>query len=132
MRLSQDTPCRFARLLFTVIMAYAWAGGAHNAAAQAPDAAGGPAPAATRTPEERAAAAQQLRNSLRAIEEADRDLPRDSFEVAAVVKSVGSDPAKLFEWVRDQTVWVPYRGSLRGDVGVLMDRLGNSLDRSVL
>ena len=39
---------------------------------------------------------------------------------------------KLFEWVRGSPYWVPYRGSLRGPTGVLMDRLGSSLDRSLL
>ena len=130
MRLSHDLPCRFARLVFTFTVAYAWAGGADLTRGQVPAPATAQPPA--RTAEQRAAAAQQLRNSLRAIEAADRDMPRDTFEVAAVVKAVGNDPGKLFEWVRDNTTWVPYRGSLRGDVGVLMDRLGNSLDRSLL
>jgi hypothetical protein len=34
--------------------------------------------------------------------------------------------------VRENTFWVPYRGLLRGSAGVLMDRLGNSLDRAAL
>jgi rhodanese-related sulfurtransferase len=34
--------------------------------------------------------------------------------------------------VHDQTRLVPYRGALRGAVGVLMDRQGNSLDRALL
>ena len=42
------------------------------------------------------------------------------------------DPQKLLEWIRQETTWVPYHGSLRGASGVLMDRLGNSLDRSLL
>ena len=58
--------------------------------------------------------------------------PRDTFDPKAIVEKVGNDPAKLFEWVRDNTYWVPYRGSLRGPIGVLMDRLGNSLDRALL
>ena len=37
-----------------------------------------------------------------------------------------------FEWVRDHTRPVPYRGVLRGANGVLQDRQGNSLDRSLL
>ena len=59
-------------------------------------------------------------------------LPRATFDVAAVVERVGREPSALFEWVRDRTYWVPYEGSLRGPTGVLMDRLGNSLDRSLL
>jgi hypothetical protein len=49
-----------------------------------------------------------------------------------VVEQLGRDPQVLFEWVRDNTWWIPYRGVLRGPAGVLMDRLGNSLDRSLL
>src|SRR4029079_4628387 len=49
-----------------------------------------------------------------------------------VVKRVGKDPAKLFAWVQGYSNWIPYRGVLRGPVGVLMDGRGNSLDRSLL
>jgi hypothetical protein len=59
-------------------------------------------------------------------------LPRESFDVDAVRSAVGTDPQALFAWVRDQTSWVPYRGTLRGATGVLMDRFGNSLDRALL
>ncbi len=41
-------------------------------------------------------------------------------------------PQAAFEWVRDQTRPVPYEGVLRNSVGVLQDRQGNSLDRSLL
>jgi hypothetical protein len=121
MRLSHDLPCRLARLLLAITLALIWAG-ADRVHAQAPAASAASGPTTARqTPEQRAAAAQQLRNSLRAIEQADRDLPGDSFDVAAVVKSVGYDPAKLIEGVRDQTEWGPNRGSQRGEVGGLMD-----------
>ena len=43
-----------------------------------------------------------------------------------------TDPQKMLDWVRDNTRLVPYEGSLRGALGVLMDRNGNSLDRSIL
>ncbi len=51
---------------------------------------------------------------------------------AAIIEQVGRDADSLFRWVRDQTNLLPYRGALRGPVGVLMDRGGNSLDRSLL
>ena len=73
-----------------------------------------------------------LDNGLRAIEDGDRESPRDRWDSAYVVEQVGKDPQALFAWVRDHTVWIPYRGVLRGDVGVLMDRRGNSLDRAIL
>ena len=40
--------------------------------------------------------------------------PRDTFDPQVIVDNVGKDPAKLFEWVRDNTYLVPYRGALRG------------------
>ena len=63
---------------------------------------------------------------------AEKEIPRDTFDPQAIIDKVGKDPNKLFEWVRDNTYWVPYRGMLRGHVGVLMDRVGSSLDRSLL
>lgn len=41
-------------------------------------------------------------------------------------------PEKLFEWVRDNTYFIPYKGLLRGAHGVLIDKKGNSLDRAIL
>jgi hypothetical protein len=67
-----------------------------------------------------------------AIAAAHRAVPRDAWDPAAVVAAVGKDRARLFGWVRDRTALVPYRGSLRGPVGVMMDRVGNSLDRALL
>jgi hypothetical protein len=66
------------------------------------------------------------------IEAMAKDIPRDTFDPLAIIRVVGKDRAALVEWVRNQTYWVPYRGALRGSTGVLMDRLGNSLDRSLL
>jgi hypothetical protein len=69
---------------------------------------------------------------LLALKSAVEEIPSDSFDPRALVASAGTDPSRLFEWVRDNTYWVPYRGALRGPVGVVMDRLGNSLDRALL
>lgn len=66
------------------------------------------------------------------LEAAAKDIPRDTFDPTAVVTAVGKDRAALLAWVTNQTYWVPYRGALRGPAGVLMDRLGSSLDRSLL
>lgn len=59
-------------------------------------------------------------------------LPRTEFEPAALAASLGKDPQKHFEWVRDRTWWAPYRGLLRGSRGVMLDRVGSNLDRAVL
>jgi hypothetical protein len=73
-----------------------------------------------------------LEGGLRAIEDAERDSPRDLWDPHDVVERAGRNDAVLFAWVRENTFWVPYHGLLRGAVGVLMDRLGNGLDRAVL
>jgi hypothetical protein len=78
------------------------------------------------------AIAGKLERGLEALAEEAQNIPRDTFDPQAIVAQVGTDPQKLFEWVRDRTYWAPYRGSLRGPIGVLMDRSGNSLDRSLL
>jgi hypothetical protein len=77
-------------------------------------------------------AADRLDRLFQSLEVAQREVPRDTFDPDFIVKKVGTDHKALFEWVRDNTTWVPYRGVLRGPVGVLMDRLGNGLDRSLL
>lgn len=74
----------------------------------------------------------RMEQALAEMEAADRALARESFDLRAVAANVGSNQAKLLEWVRDNTTLVPYRGVLRGSTGVLMDRLGNSLDRALL
>lgn len=66
------------------------------------------------------------------LEDEEQNMPENTFDCQAVIQDVGSDPLRLFEWVRDNTFWVPYQGSLRGATGVLMDRLGSSLDRALL
>ena len=74
----------------------------------------------------------QFQQLLSAMRKLDAAIPKDQFDPDAVVKEVGQDPTALFQWVRDATTWVPYRGVLRGPVGVLLDRSGNDLDRALL
>jgi hypothetical protein len=73
-----------------------------------------------------------LTNSLRAVADGDREMSRDRWDPGYVASHLGSNPDRIFQWVQRRTFWIPYLGMLRGPVGVLMDRLGNSLDRSVL
>lgn len=84
---------------------------------------------APRNPADRVA---MLDNSLRAFEDAEKEAPRDRWDPDYIVAQLGKDPQTLFDWVRTNTTWIPYRGELRGPVGVLMDREGNSLDRALL
>lgn len=67
------------------------------------------------------------------LEQAVAEMPKDSFDTEAALARIGTtDPAAIFEWVRDNTGFVAYRGALKGASGVLMDRQGNSLDRALL
>jgi hypothetical protein len=59
-------------------------------------------------------------------------LPRAEFDPATLAKHLGKEPEAHFKWVRDHTWWAPYRGLLRGSQGVMLDRVGSSLDRAVL
>ncbi|MEE8605816.1 MAG: hypothetical protein V3S65_10590 [Candidatus Aminicenantaceae bacterium] len=76
--------------------------------------------------------AQRLDSLFREIQEAVKAVPKDTFDPKDVLNKVGRDPVKLFEWVSDKTQLIPYQGSLKGPIGVLMDRQGNSLDRALL
>ena len=84
------------------------------------------------TQEESGQTAGELSDYFSAIEDSLTQIPRETFDPEAVVQKIGQDPVKLFEWVRDETAFVPYQGSLRGPIGVLMDRRGNSLDRALV
>jgi hypothetical protein len=77
-------------------------------------------------------AAARLDRLLKAIDTIDREALECEVDPAAMARRLGPDARSAFEWVRDATAWVPYPGLLRGAAGVLMDRTGNSLDRSLL
>ena len=80
---------------------------------------------------------EQVSDQLERLFEDFRKLNQESsakiWDGETVIAGTGSDnPEGLFEWVRDNTYFIPYEGLLRGSEGVLMDRLGNSLDRALL
>ena len=62
----------------------------------------------------------------------DGKVDRSLFEIGALADKLGSDPAVAFRFVRDQIGYEPYVGVLRGALGTLVCRAGNSLDRSLL
>jgi hypothetical protein len=70
------------------------------------------------------------------LDELESSVETDStkiFSIDSVLDEIGTDnPAELFVWIRDNTYFVPYQGVLRGAKGVLIDKLGNGLDRSIL
>lgn len=84
---------------------------------------------ATAAPQNRFAT---LEKTLLAIEHSQKSAGRDRWDADDVIRQVGREPQKIFAWVNDNVLWIPYRGTLRGPVGVLMDGHANSLDRSLL
>jgi hypothetical protein len=73
-----------------------------------------------------------LEQALTIVAAGDETAPRDRWDPAYVAGLLGPDPKMHLRWVRERSVWVPYRGALRGAAGVLMDGQGNSLDRALL
>ena len=59
-------------------------------------------------------------------------LDRSIYETKALSEALGGEPAAIFEFLRDEIEVRAYSGSLRGPDGVLIDRTGNALDRSLL
>ena len=84
------------------------------------------------TPPDTAPLTTQLTQLLNALQAAEKNIPRDSFEASAVLPSTELTPDSLNTWVQEQTWLIPYNGALRNAQGVLMDRVGNSLDRALL
>src|SRR5438477_5848862 len=117
MQLSQDPATRLARLMFTILMALAWAGYAD--VAQAPSQQTDNS-AADLTPERVQAAAEPISKAFQSIETLEHQISHETFDVRAIVEKVGREPAKLRDWVSKETELLSYRGVLRGPVGVLM------------
>lgn len=75
---------------------------------------------------------QQVVTLDRAAHQAYVELPWEELDVGQAQQALGAEPGVLFEWVRDETRWLPYGGALRGADGVMQDRSGSSLDRALL
>lgn len=132
-----DTPSKVARITLVMVLLLAWCAGPEflgrsQAVAAPPDVSPAPLPITRPNAEEVKRISDKMERGFVALEAAAREIPRETFDPQAIVGQIGKDPVKLFEWVRDNTYWVPYRGVLRGPIGVLMDRVGNSADRGLL
>ena len=90
-----------ARQALALVLVFAMSLAGVNFPQAAPAAQPGAPTAAWRPP------AGQLGAMFRALEAAKKKLDRTSFEPRALVDKVGGDAAVLFEWVRDNTYWVP-------------------------
>ena len=56
----------------------------------------------------------------------------EEWEIGALAASLGNDPSRAFEFVRDAIAFDPYAGVLRGAEGALAARAGNAWDRALL
>lgn len=75
---------------------------------------------------------ERLNRIYAALDVVNSKIDRSLFEVDALAARLGSDPATIFYFVRDDIRYEPYVGVLRGPLGTLLCRAGNSLDRSLL
>ena len=75
---------------------------------------------------------EKLNRMYAALDVVNSKIDRSLFEIDALADRLGSDPATIFHFVRDEIRYEPYVGVLRGPLGTLLCRAGNSLDRSLL
>ena len=75
---------------------------------------------------------ERLNRMYTALDVVSSKIDRSLFEIDALADRLGSDPATIFHFVRDEIRYEPYTGVLRGALGTLLCRAGNSLDRSLL
>jgi hypothetical protein len=75
---------------------------------------------------------EKLNRMYAALDVVSSKINRSLFEIDALADRLGSDPATIFHFVRDEIRYEPYVGVLRGPLGTLLCRAGNSLDRSLL
>jgi hypothetical protein len=77
-------------------------------------------------------ASRRLSRIIAGVDVLQSKIDRSQFEIDALAARLGSDPTAMFHFVRDEIRYEPYTGVLRGALGTLLCRAGNSLDRSLL
>lgn len=75
---------------------------------------------------------KRLSRFMAGVDVIDSKIDHSLFEIDALADRLGSDPNVMFHFVRDAIRYEPYSGVLRGALGTLLCRAGNSLDRSLL
>jgi hypothetical protein len=75
----------------------------------------------------------RLKPLIVAFERVAASIPQERFDVGTAVATYGlKTPEQVNAWIGKKTALVAYAGRLRGALGVLEDRRGNSLDRALL
>lgn len=77
-------------------------------------------------------ASAKLNRLYAALDVVNKKIDRSLFDIDALSARLGSNPMVIFHFVRDNIRYEPYTGVLRGALGTLLCRAGNSLDRSLL
>jgi len=53
-------------------------------------------------------------------------------EIRSLADSLGRDPRRIYEWVRNHIRYLPYHGSIRGSRATILDSCGNDIDQASL
>ncbi len=73
-----------------------------------------------------------LRRLMSVFDYLDGQVDHSVYEVSALSSRLGNDPKVMQPYVQNSFAYRPYWGALKGAQGVLFDRTGNALDRSLL
>lgn len=79
-----------------------------------------------------AAIAASVDETTRRMQAVRADIDRARFDPEALIDALDYDADTALAFVREEIVFQPYEGALRGVVGTLRARAGNSLDQSIL
>jgi transglutaminase-like putative cysteine protease len=130
MQVVRDVPSRVARVLFVGLMTFAWCGGVPQAVSVA--AAQPAAPARPVGDELQQKSLAVLRRLCEYGKEVVNKPGANPADVPGTALQLGNDVTRVFDFVRTQVAYEPYRGVLRGGRGALASRAGNALDKSLL
>ena len=75
---------------------------------------------------------QHLSRTMEIFKSLRSNIDRSQFDLEALLEKLEYDDEAIIRFVDEQIAYQPYQGLLRGALGTLMSRAGNSLDQSVL
>jgi len=118
---------RLGRLALAGSMLVAWSGAIPFAAAQQ-----GKPPSPEQVRQDVAKEIALLESLCKAADDELRKPGADPSDVHAKARELANDRDRVFQFVRDEIAFEPYRGMLRGPAGALAARSANALDRALL